>query len=222
MQRDDRFWLTKEQQDEFERERMDHVLTTRRRLCGLPEEYLKGELSLVTYPAKTPQHAAAVRACMDWVARIAPKKSLFISGAVGVGKTHLAQASIGAMLAKGSARFTTRVDLVAEIAAVFSDDTLSEHAAVQRLVDVNFLAIDDIDKGRVTEFVLKTLYTIVDSRWKHGRPTIFTCNRTVAQLYDFLCTGGDDVTAHAIVDRVQAMSVVIDLPGQSFRATRAS
>lgn len=204
--------------EQFERERSEHRRMVRQQKSGLPELYLTGRLSFESFSAADGDAARALHYCRIWSrSRLVEKKSIYLCGSVGIGKSHLAQSAIAAALAYSPARFITRVDLVHAVQSAFADDTMSEEAALRPFVTIDRLAIDDLDKGRVTEHVLKTLWAIVDTRSRNELATIFTANSTPNQLYEHLAIPGSEITAESIVDRILGMCEVIDLRGQSHR-----
>ena len=104
------------------------------------------------------------------------QQGLVISGPVGVGKTYLLAALAKEILSKGySAKFVDFFQLLAEIKASFSKKE-SEDSILQPLIDVDVLLIDELGKGRNTEFELTIIDQIVMGRYNQDKPIIATTN----------------------------------------------
>lgn len=210
--------MSPEEARAFEIERNAHRIRVRGGESGLPDEYLVGKKSFATFPSQNKLDSAAIVAAKEWVKSIGARPSLLLSGPLGVGKSGLAQCAIATLLRIYRARFINFVDLMMEVNKSFRDDETSEADVVDSLKTIDRIAIDDIDKVKVSEHVLKTLWTIVDYRYRHELPTIFTSNATLEQLFDvFAVTRAFEVTAGSIVDRLRGMCVTVEMTGGSKR-----
>jgi DNA replication protein DnaC len=78
---------------------------------------------------------------------------------------------------------------------------------------VPLLLVDDLGAGKVTDWTADTTYRLIDSRWAHCRPTIFTTNLPPAELTAVL---GD-----RIVSRLAGMCVRVSLKGVDRRRAAA-
>ncbi len=156
------------------------------------------------------------------------KKSFFIHGICGVGKTHLAVAIMRrAMIdnSKGAyrvdtcvrgiydARFIPVTSLLLRIKAAFGQEAQeSESEIISRISDVGLLVLDDLGAEKASDWVLQTIYTIIDIRSREGRPIIITSNLDL------------DVIAKKLSDRVSSriagMCEIIALAGKDRRLSR--
>jgi len=105
-------------------------------------------------------------------------RGLIFMGAPGLGKTHLAVAVIkGLGLEKGiHCRFVDFFQLLADIRHGYSED-MSDQAFIKPYLDARVLVIDELAKGRNTEWELTMLDQLISSRYNAAdKVTIFTTN----------------------------------------------
>jgi len=102
---------------------------------------------------------------------------LVLFGEVGRGKTHLLVALLRELvLSRGiRARFVEFTHLLADLKAGF-DFGRGMSQLIDPLVDVEILAIDELGKGRGTEFETMVLDEIVSRRYNAMRPLLATTN----------------------------------------------
>lgn len=103
-------------------------------------------------------------------------QGLIISGPVGVGKTYVLASLAKSIILKGmSVKFVDFFQLLAEIKASYSKGD-SEDAILKPLIDVDVLFIDELGKGRNTEFELTIIDQIVMGRYNQDKIIIATTN----------------------------------------------
>lgn len=111
-------------------------------------------------------------------------KGLFVHGAVGSGKTIFS-----AMLTEEFGKrcfvnnrklpviFKTVPQLLLEIRDSFGDNNGSTELELTNIYSsVPWLVLDDLGAEKMSEWVLQTLYIIINSRYENLLPTIFTSN----------------------------------------------
>ena len=108
------------------------------------------------------------------------RKGLCLWGKPGTGKTHLVCAALQHLtLEKGvPSRFVEISFLFSEIREAFQRQ-ISALTALAPLADIEVLAIDEIGKGRGTEFEKDTLDELLGRRYNADRTTLFTTNCSV-------------------------------------------
>ena len=106
----------------------------------------------------------------------APHKGVILSGPVGVGKTFLAVCMAKNFIEKGyGVRFMDFFRISSEIQA----QLIRKQSALDildPLIDVDVLIIDELGKGRNSEFELTIIDQIIMGRYNQNKPTIATTN----------------------------------------------
>jgi DNA replication protein DnaC len=106
------------------------------------------------------------------------QKGFCLIGPHGVGKTHLAVATLRAVLARGNQGIFYEVsDLLRVIRNTYNPVTkTAEMDVLQPLLTAQILVLDDVGKEKTSEWVEETMTFIVNSRYNQRLVTIFTSN----------------------------------------------
>ena len=137
---------------------------------------------------------------------------LFITGAVGTGKTHLVAAIID-YIARVHKRkvydiiFISSVNLLFRIK--FSFDSKTTEALIEELEEASLLAIDDLGVEKSSDWTHEIFYKILDSRYSKQRPTILTSNFTDAELKEKM--------SERIVSRIYEMCNGVKITCEDYR-----
>lgn len=147
--------------------------------AGIPPRYQKCSFSsFITYPnEKLRRVLAKARAFAADFPVV--EKGLLLIGRPGIGKTHLAVATLREVVVGKGARavyFDTRT-LLSTIRSTFNPVTRTSEADVLgRVMAAELLVLDDLGAERTTDWVADTMNLIVNTRYNDRRPTIFTSN----------------------------------------------
>lgn len=138
------------------------------------------ESTLSSFQIQGPSHQIAIAAAMGFLQNFrpdAPSRGLILYGEVGRGKTHLLCAIVRELVLEHgvSARFTEFSHLVADLKVAFergagAADVLSQN------VSVDVLAIDELGKGRNTEFEGTVVDEVVSRRYNANTTMLGTTN----------------------------------------------
>lgn len=147
------------------------------------------------------------------MATISHGPSLLLLGPTGVGKTH---AAYGAMreLAVSGVRGRWEATAAADLyAALRPRHGIDSEAEFRHYRDANLLLVDDLGAERKpTEFTEEINFRLVNHRYEHHLPTLFTSNVSGAELRERL---GDRVTS-----RLREMCQRVSLKGDDKRRTQ--
>ncbi len=122
-------------------------------------------------------------------------ESVFLTGATGSGKTHLA---IGLMRewcaenlkesdegrlyhSKGPPLFVPSVELLGSIKRAW-DEGASEHAVTERYLRTPLLVIDDLGAEKASDWSRQVFYLIIDRRYRDRTQVIITSNLDMGRL----------------------------------------
>ena len=111
--------------------------------------------------------------------------SIFITGPVGVGKTHLAIAFMRKTMldATNEQKFYPANDIILKLKNTINSDTSTEQGFYNELKYRKVLyVIDDIGTERPTEYSMQAWYKIIDDRYSSMAPTIYTSNLSIPEF----------------------------------------
>ena len=147
--------------------------------ADIPVRYQRCEFSnFVTYP--NDQLLKAVD-CARRFAETFPvvDKGLLIIGPPGIGKTHLAIATLkeAARRTGAVAKYCDTRILLTKIKSTYNSVTkTAEMDVIRPVMEAQLLLLDDHGAERLTDWVEETMSVIVNSRYNARLPTIFTSN----------------------------------------------
>ena len=142
------------------------------------------------------------------------RKSLFISGDIGTGKTHLMIGIVRKGINQGvRPYFITQMQLNDAIRHMFSNDQdlFEPYLRAQRAFH---LIIDDLGDGRITDTIAEYTESLIKDRLEQGRLTHITTNYSGAEL--------SGLFSKRLIDRFRDYCEIIELRGQSYRGSNKS
>lgn len=157
---------------------------------GLGKRYANATFS-TTSRNQDPEFASSITECVKYCANAADAlykgKGLYLYGTSGVGKTWLAACICNELTDIGySVIFTSFCEISRQIRETYSTNQ-SENTIFKRLLDVDFLIIDDIgteivQKNNSDNWLQERIYDIINSRYVEQKPMIYTSNLAIKQL----------------------------------------
>ena len=162
------------------------------------------------FPAKI--NKQLVKSLFD-LSFIKEKTNIILLGPSGVGKTFIASAlTYQACITDYKCRFTTAVNLINELNASISDNSLLRR--MNYLIGLDLLVIDELGYLPVDKQGTDLLFQIISNRYETGS-VIITTNKPFKQWNEIF--NGDVSLASAVIDRLVHHCEVIKIEGKSYR-----
>jgi DNA replication protein DnaC len=179
-----------------------------------------GECAFETYDAYCPSLTRALMTARRFVEEYPNVDvGMLFLGSCGVGKTHLAVATLKALIAKGiSGMFYDFRDLLKEIQDSYNPNThTSELKILAPVFETEVLVLDELGASKPTEWVQETMTHIINKRYLDKKVTIFTSNymdMTIGSAYDETLTERVGVRLRS---RLKEMCRQILIEGEDYR-----
>lgn len=181
---------------------------------------MQSDLVRAWHNTGVPKKFQEVQPDRDGLAELEFSGGLYLTGPKGTGKTTSACRILKAYVRENqsngwvSARFVSVPDWLGSMRGVWGSQ---EEEAFQRASRCKLLVLDDIGKGKPTEWAMERLFRLVDSRYNGARPTIFTSQYDLGELGERCTVNGDAETADAMVSRIYETCKGIVFDGEDHR-----
>ena len=162
---------------------------------------------------RNPQTETARFYVESWETMQAENIGYLFWGGVGTGKSYLAACIANALMEQEvPVCMTNFATILNDLAASFE----GRNEYISRLCSYPLLILDDFGMERGTEYGLEQVYSVIDSRYRSGKPLIATTNLTLEELQH------PQDTPHArIYDRLTSMCAPVRFTGSNFRKETA-
>lgn len=140
---------------------------------------------------------------------------LVLLGEPGCGKTHLSMAVANVLLNKGiPVLYFQHVEGTNEIKSMIKNENESVHSKISDMKKVDVLIWDDMFKGREkpTDFILETIFEVINYRYLNLLPTIISSEKIPEQLLEI-----DKAIGSRILERGKGHTVVIEGMENNYR-----
>lgn len=148
--------------------------------------------------------------------KIKVKKSLYITGKVGVGKTQLAVDLVREYISKktlyGIPMFHNATRLLTTLRSSYG--TFNTHEVYKQIRKAEILIIDDLGVEKSTEWINEALYMLINDRYETMRQTIVTTNLTIKEI--------STLFNDRIASRIVEMCEYVELTGVDRRFKNSS
>ncbi len=188
------------------------IAGTRLARAEVPDRYQ--HMSLDSFDASVaPLAHRALDACRALVAEWPRPRGLLLRGRPGCGKTHLAVATLLAVLRQHAAArelFVSTPKLFSRLQATFQPEAAESEAKVMNeLANVDLLVVDDLGARRVSEWSHDVISELVTRRYDEHRATILTTNYEARELSERVGT--------RLVSRLREMCVDVRIDAPDYR-----
>lgn len=138
-------------------------------------------------------------------------QGLLFWGNVGTGKTFLAGCIANALLEqKIPVLMTSFPKILNALGGLYSSERNEYLASLNRYT---LLVIDDMGIERESQYTIETIYTVIDERYKSGKPFIITTNIQLDALKN-----PQDVEHARIYDRIMERCMPVYFGGRNYRS----
>ncbi len=151
-------------------------MSDRKEEAGIPKRFF--DASLENFEVSGSQMAKAVQTCASFAQGV--YKNLILTGATGVGKTHLVCAMLNRIMhdqPRKSVRYISEANLYRIIRETYSEKT-SERKALNRLASYDYLAIDEMGRATWSDADKRVLFDLINARYNNASKTIISSNMT--------------------------------------------
>ena len=181
----------------------------RNRSAAFPEAEF-ADWSFETDDGSNPKNTQVMRNYVEHFEEMYKKgKGLLLYGPVGRGKTFMAACVANALLNSGRSVLMTNFS---RIANTISGMYEGKQEYIDNLNRYDLLILDDLSAERKTEYMQEIVFSIIDARYRAGKPLVITTNLTMEELKK-----PGEIMQQRIFDRVLEMTVPIEVTGANKR-----
>lgn len=149
----------------------------------------------------------------NWERMAKDNTGILFHGDVGTGKSFFTCCIANALIEKGIAVSVTNFPRILNKLQGNGE----KQATIDRLQQYPLLVIDDLGVERDTSYSVEQVYSVVDARWRSGRPIIITTNLALSDMEN-----PKTIDYKRIYDRVLGMCPVrVKMAGKSRRTDEA-
>lgn len=190
----------------------ERQLKKRLKKANIPKRYHSKTLD--NFKADTDQRRTAVQRVRRFVKEFdasSEKGGLFLLGASGTGKTHLAVAALKELVERGhTGLFYNSSSMIRDFrnraGGSIGED---ENERLNRLVSSDILVLDDLGVTRLSDFVREQTYSIIDQRYSENKSLIVTSNLNMKEL--------EEQVTYPVFSRVCGMCAIVNPGDIDFR-----
>ena len=155
--------------------------------------------------------------CLDFVKNDTGKRSLFLYGNVGAGKTHLAISVMRNLKPKFDLQQNKFIPLTCKFVSApeffieLNDSFIHKKSKLQLIIDLlqfDYVCIDDLGAENLTEAKKENLYILVNRAYLYNRNLIITSNMSVMEWGEI-----DERIASRIIQK----SAIVNMQAEDFR-----
>lgn len=148
--------------------------------AGIPDKYKHctfESFNTHDYQSLNAAMRKAKRFVEEFPAFPAAKRGLIFQGSFGVGKTHLAVATLKGIIDKGGTGYFAEVaHLLKRVRDSFDSREQDELDVLHPVLHSDVLLLDDLGEEKTSEWVQEALAHVVNVRYSENRATLFTTN----------------------------------------------
>lgn len=140
---------------------------------------------------------------------------LLLWGDVGTGKSYMAAAIANRVIDRGYSALLTDIGSIVSVMESSFDDRRKN---LDRILRYDLLVIDDLGAQRGTEYMMEHVYSVIDGRYRSGRPMVITTNFNAEEIKE----GRESERWGRIFDRILECCYPVEFKGKSRRRAKAN
>ncbi|MFO0599155.1 MAG: ATP-binding protein [Myxococcaceae bacterium] len=141
---------------------------------------ISAQMTLDSYKVTNTAQDRALKVVKDFALGFPSNRGFVLSGPVGTGKTHLLAATLKHLaIEKGVRAGYVEISLLYSTIRRGFQEGKSGGEIIGPLSQLDVLAIDELGKGRGSQFELETLDELIARRYNAGKVTLFATNYTL-------------------------------------------
>lgn len=184
------------------------------RAAGLADKTIRGW----TFETADGRNAKIIRTAEKYCFRFEDvykaNTGLLLWGDTGNGKTFTAACIANRLIDRGiPVLMTSFPRILSALTGMRGEDRFQYIESMNRF---KLLIIDDLGAERATEFATEQVYSVIDTRYKSGKPLIISSNLPLKDM-----KSETDMNLKRIYDRILEMCVPIQYKAESFRREKA-
>lgn len=188
---------------------------SRLRASGMADKSVSGMTFSADNGSNKDLMGKANRYAQKWDKMFADNIGLVIWGDTGNGKTFAAASIANSVIDRGHAVLMTGFSrLMNGLTGLYTEERVQY---IDSLAAYKLLVLDDLGSERETSYGLEQVYSVIDSRYKSGKPLIVTTNLTLDEM-----KRPKNMDYQRIYDRVLEMCIPIHSAGVSLRKAKAA
>lgn len=138
---------------------------------------------------------------------------LLLWGDVGTGKSYMAAAIANRVIDRGYSVLLTDIGSIVSLMESSFDDRRKN---LDRILRYDLLVIDDLGAQRGTEYMMEHVYSVIDGRYRSGRPMVITTNFDAEEIKE----RRDSERWGRIFDRILECCFPVEFKGESRRRAK--
>lgn len=140
---------------------------------------------------------------------------LLLWGDVGTGKSFMAAAIANRVIDRGYSALLTDIGSIVSLMESSFDD---RRRNLDRILRYDLLVIDDLGAQRATEYMMEHVYSVIDGRYRSGRPMVITTNFDADEIRE----SRDSERWGRIFDRILECCYPVEFKGKSRRRAKSN
>lgn len=137
---------------------------------------------------------------------------LIFHGDFGTGKTFYASAIANGILNTGKSVLVTNIPYILSAIQGFGEN---EDIIMGYMRNCSLVVIDDLGSERSTEYTMEKIYSLIDTRYRSGKPIIITTNLTPCEIKN-----EQDIRRKRIYSKITEMCIPVIVEGECRRTKK--